>query len=480
MEVTQKKIEELAPNAAAAKNGRELVAKGKFSNLHISAEGDLIWGECAGSGKSPYYCSADYLDAQHPVFRCNCPSRQFPCKHALGLLYAYEAQGRSFSVADVPEDVLRKRGKIEQRQEKVVQEKEAAKDTAAKPKRVNKAAFVKKADAQLTGIGLADKLLQEIVLTGLSSLDAKRVKTLQEQVKELGNYYINGIQTAFNDLLLELKEVEGEEYTAVIDQLNYIAALLKKATDYLNKRKEDPEAAPELDSAIEEQIGYVWKLTELMQYGRYEEQAELVQLSYNSYDDAARKEFVDEGVWMNLNSGKIYKTKNYRPYRAAKYIKEDNSQFDVLQLKELYIYPGDLNPRVRWEADSGSGRRLVATDLKKVISYASNDYQAAIKSVKNTIKNPLMDKHPVVLIRLHQAFIYGDNLVVEDALGSKLTLCDMPGQRVASAVNLQAFLPGDPEGLALAVMVNNDIRTGLFSAQPLCLITPEKIIRLLY
>ena len=33
IEVTQQKIEELAPNAEAAKKGRELVKKNKFSNL---------------------------------------------------------------------------------------------------------------------------------------------------------------------------------------------------------------------------------------------------------------------------------------------------------------------------------------------------------------------------------------------------------------------------------------------------------------
>ncbi|MDR2916954.1 MAG: SWIM zinc finger domain-containing protein [Tannerella sp.] len=480
MEITQKKIEELAPNAAAAKNGRDLIAKGKFSNLHISSDRNLIWGECAGSGKNPYYCSADYLDEHNPVFRCNCPSRQFPCKHAIGLLYAYEKNNGSFSPADVPDDIMQKREKIEKRQEKKTQEKETIREKADNPKKINKSAFIKKADTQLSGIELANKLLHEIVQTGLSSLDAKMIKTLQGQVKELGNYYINGIQTAFNDLFLEFGEVKGEEYTLVIDRINYISALLKKATDYLNRRKEDPEAAPELDSAIEEQIGTVWKLTELMQYGLYEEDAELLQLSFNSFDDPARKEFVDEGVWINLKSGRIYKTKNYRPYRAAKYIKEDDTRFDVFHLKELFIYPGDRNPRVRWETDGVTIRTMNNIDLQKISDFATDNYPEMIKSVKNTIKNPLMDKNPVVLIKVNNAFINGENLVVEDSQKNKLTLHDLPEQGVASAINLQVFLPANPENIVLAVMINNDVQTGLFYAQPLCLVTPQKIIRLLY
>jgi hypothetical protein len=479
MEITQKKIEELAPNAAA-KNGRDLVAGGKFSNLHISSDRNLIWGECAGSGKNPYYCSADYVDENNPVFRCNCPSRQFPCKHAIGLLYAYEKNATGFTPADIPGDIMQKREKIEKRQEKKEQEKETIREKADKPKKINKSAFIKKVDTQLSGIELAHKLLYEVVRTGLSSLGAKMVQTLQGQVKELGNYYINGIQTAFNDFFLELNEVKGEEYTLVIDRLNYISALLKKATDYLNKRKEDPEAVPELDSAIEEQIGYIWKLTELMQYGLYEENAEILQLSFNSFDDSARKEFVDEGIWMNIKSGWIYKTKNYRPYRAAKYIKEDNSRFDVLQLKEIFIYPGDRNPRIRWEADGITSRAVNHTDLQKVYDFAVDNYPEMLKSVKNTIKNPLMDKNPVVLIRISKAFMNGEDLIAEDATGNKLTLRDLPEQGVASAVNLQAFLPANPEKIALAVMINNDVQTGWLAAQPLCLITPEKMIRLLY
>lgn len=483
MEVTQSKIEEIAPNAEAVKNGRDLEAKGKFSNLHISPDKSLIWGECAGSGKNPYYCSADYVDENNPVFRCSCPSRQLPCKHAIGLLCAYEKNSVGFEQADVPDDIVQKRAKIEKRQEKKTEVKATVREKAEKPKKINASALIKKADAQLSGIELANKLLNEIVQTGLSSFDAKVIKTLQGQVKELGNYHINGIQTAFTNFFLELGvavKSKDKDYIAVIDSINYISALLKKAVDYLNKRKEDPEADPELDSAIEEQIGYVWKLPELMQYGLYEENAELLQLSFNSYDNSARKEFVDEGIWINMKSGRIHKTKNYRPYRATKFIEEEDTQFDMLQLKELFIYPGDRNPRVRWEKEAMVVRATNSADFRKVYDFSTDNYQEMLKSVKNTIKNPLMDKNPVVLIKLHKVFVNGENLIAEDPQGNRLTLHDLPEHNIASTVNLQLFLPAMPEKMALAVMINNDISTGLLYAQPLCLLTPEKIIRLLY
>jgi hypothetical protein len=258
--------------------------------------------------------------------------------------------------------------------------------------------------------------------------------------------------------------------------------LLKKATEYLNRRRENPENVPELNSAIEEQIGTVWKLTELMQYGLREENAEIIQLSFNIYNNPARKEWVDEGIWLNLKTGKIYKTNNYRPYKALRHIKADNTVFGVLKINELYIYPGDLNPRIRWEGDVASlGKRYNDTrDFVKVISYASENYAEAIKAVKNSIKNPLTDKNPVVLLALYKAHIKGDNIVIEDRDGNKLTLKDTDPENFSPAANLKSMLPAEPAGMALTVQINSDLRTGLLSAQPLSLITPQKIIRLLY
>jgi SWIM zinc finger len=50
------------------------------------ATGDLVWGLCAGSGKSPYQT---IVDLTGPAYKCSCPSRKFPCKHALALLLSW-------------------------------------------------------------------------------------------------------------------------------------------------------------------------------------------------------------------------------------------------------------------------------------------------------------------------------------------------------------------------------------------------------
>ena len=71
----------LAPDPASAKAGQGLASARKWASLG-SGEG-LIWGECQGSGASPYQTKCDLSG---PAFSCSCPSRKFPCKHGLGLM----------------------------------------------------------------------------------------------------------------------------------------------------------------------------------------------------------------------------------------------------------------------------------------------------------------------------------------------------------------------------------------------------------
>ncbi|MDR2026225.1 MAG: SWIM zinc finger family protein [Prevotellaceae bacterium] len=476
MNISVQEIETLASNATALKNGRSLVDKKKFSNLKISEDGSLIWGECAGSGANPYFCSVDCVAEGKPVFRCNCPSMQFPCKHSIGLMYAF-ATGLRFTVAEIPEDIINKRNKIKKREEKNGQENPDTKAPAGKQPQ-NVRSIVKKIEKQLSGIDVAQKLLQNIVQMGLSGIDAATGSAVTGQIQELGNYHIEGIQLAFNNLLVELSCVHDDEYTGAVNQLNYISALLKKSREYLVTKKENPESAPELVSAIEEQIGYVWKLADLMKYGMYEKDAEIIQLSYYTYDDVGRKSFIDEGYWFNLKSGKIYRSKNYRPYKALRYIREENTCFEVLQIPELFIYPGDANPRVRWE--SQKLRLVTRADRERIISASSADYAETVKTAKAIIKNPLSEKNPVVLLKLNRAYIAGEHIVLEDRTGNRITVTDLPEQQIYTETFLKSILPGECEDIALTAMINNDIRTGVFSITALSLTVPDKIIRLLY
>ncbi len=71
----------LAPDASSRTAGSKLAAAGPWAES--GAAGGAVWGLCRGSGTRPYQT---VVDLQGPAYKCSCPSRKFPCKHALGLL----------------------------------------------------------------------------------------------------------------------------------------------------------------------------------------------------------------------------------------------------------------------------------------------------------------------------------------------------------------------------------------------------------
>jgi hypothetical protein len=81
---TAEQVMALAPDAASQKAGSKLSAPAPWSETG-QCEGAL-WGLCKGSGKTPYRTAVDFTDPAAPAYACSCPSRKFPCKHALGLL----------------------------------------------------------------------------------------------------------------------------------------------------------------------------------------------------------------------------------------------------------------------------------------------------------------------------------------------------------------------------------------------------------
>ncbi|MEU3777279.1 SWIM zinc finger family protein [Streptomyces sp. NPDC032472] len=86
---TAEQVLALAPDAASRKAGAKLGGTGPWSQTGGSASG-AVWGWCKGSGATPY---RTVVDLSGPAYKCSCPSRKFPCKHALGLLLLWSAEG---------------------------------------------------------------------------------------------------------------------------------------------------------------------------------------------------------------------------------------------------------------------------------------------------------------------------------------------------------------------------------------------------
>jgi hypothetical protein len=71
----------LAPDASSQRAAQSLMSGPPWPAA--GAGPGSLWGECRGSASAPY---RTVVDLSGPAYRCSCPSRKFPCKHALALL----------------------------------------------------------------------------------------------------------------------------------------------------------------------------------------------------------------------------------------------------------------------------------------------------------------------------------------------------------------------------------------------------------
>lgn len=474
IEIDKAFVDSVAPNANAIKNAHALILKNKIIHLFKSKDESLIFGECQGSGATNYYTSADFIALEKPVYRCTCPSRQFPCKHCLSLMYAY-VDGLNFKFNSIPDDIVQKRIKLEKRVQK-------------QPGKVNKSALKKKIKVQLEGLDLLETLTCDLIRAGLSNINAKTARQIEDQAKQLGDAYLTGAQAALHDFTHLFYDDNDKElgtealeniYSEALDRLTRLHSLCRHGHKYLNNRLHDPNLAPEINTDIAAWLGHAWQLRELRELGLTQNDVELIQLAFNSYDHTARKQFIETGTWINLKNGHIQLTQNFRPYRAAKFIKEEDSFFMVAQVKELFIYPGDMNPRIRW--DEMLRRPLSQKDFKTIRSLAKNKYGPVIKLVKNQLKSPLADKYPAMLLWYKRIGKAGDHLVMEDAGGEQLVFDETQAFNEPKSMPLLYQIPsGYLTDQALLVRFFHNQDTQKLRVKPLSIITASEILRLVY
>ena len=97
--LTAEVVRALAPDASALKSGQSLANARHWQMLGHSP--NAAWGRCKGSGAEPYLVMVDLTG---PAAKCSCPSRKFPCKHGLALMFL-AAEGAAGQEVAEPDDV---------------------------------------------------------------------------------------------------------------------------------------------------------------------------------------------------------------------------------------------------------------------------------------------------------------------------------------------------------------------------------------
>lgn len=121
MNLTADQVLALAPDPASAAAGRKLASPRAWQSPGRSDR--ALWGECQGSAL--YQVRVDLSDLSA---KCSCPSRKFPCKHALGLMLLSVSEPNAVAASEEPEwvrDWLERRASAVARKEKEKEPQEA-------------------------------------------------------------------------------------------------------------------------------------------------------------------------------------------------------------------------------------------------------------------------------------------------------------------------------------------------------------------
>ncbi len=156
----------MAPDAASLKAAEKLMNASKWPLLQFNDK--AIWGECQGSGASPYQSR---IDLNGPAFKCSCPSRKFPCKHGLALFLLHAERKSSFIETATPppwvsEWIDARTDKAQKKIENVSATKPV--DEAAQARRVEK-----RGQNIAQGLVELQRWLEDVTRVGMADLQGK-------------------------------------------------------------------------------------------------------------------------------------------------------------------------------------------------------------------------------------------------------------------------------------------------------------------
>jgi hypothetical protein len=191
MALTAEQVSTLAPDASALAAGRKTADPRVWAGLGQSAE--ALWGECKGSATYQVRVSlADFAS------KCSCPSRKFPCKHALGLLFLAAQEPKRLPAMAPPDWVaewLAKRSETATRKQERAEKPAAPPDPKAQAKRAEK-----RVERIVAGVEGLDLWMCDLARTGFAAAAARGDQAWREQAARLVDAQAPGLASRLKQL----------------------------------------------------------------------------------------------------------------------------------------------------------------------------------------------------------------------------------------------------------------------------------------
>ena len=225
MQLTTEQIDALAPDSASITAGRKL-ATATWKTLGGSER--ALWGEIYGSGKSPYQT---IVDLRTVAYKCSCPSRKIPCKHALGLLYCAEGQETS---GDVEPDWVVEWLDARDEREKKARETATKKARSKTPSKASLKTAEKRKELVADGLEQLKTWLSDSIRVGIETLSPDAFANMSRRM-------IDAKAPGVSAMLLSCAELVGSAddwRERLLGQLGKIA-LLVEAYGKIDRASED-------------------------------------------------------------------------------------------------------------------------------------------------------------------------------------------------------------------------------------------------
>lgn len=225
MALQAEQVQALAPDQSTLKAGRQLAIASKW--LRPGSSADAIWGEHQGSGKSPYRTAVDLHDF---ATSCSCPSRKFPCKHAMGLLLLYAEQPATLPITPAPDWVMEW---LARRRTREQQRATAAPATAAPPDTEAQAKRTATRHARVAeGLDDLDLWLRDLVRQGLANVPSIPPRQWDERAARLVDAQAPGVARMVRQMAALPKYREGWE-DRLLEQIGQLYLLIQSYRQYV-------------------------------------------------------------------------------------------------------------------------------------------------------------------------------------------------------------------------------------------------------
>ena len=169
----------MAPDASSAKAWQGLSSLRKW--VSTGRAEDVLWGLCQGSGSKPYQVRVDVTE---PAYKCSCPSRKFPCKHALGLFLIAAGDLNSIKEAKLPDWVTEWVESRSKRAEQKAKKQEAAAAEPVDPEAAAKR-VAERAKKMSSGMEELGRWLGDLARQGLATAPTQPYSFWESRAKRL-------------------------------------------------------------------------------------------------------------------------------------------------------------------------------------------------------------------------------------------------------------------------------------------------------